>query len=515
MSLRYKFAYKKIDSLPRLAWCAVLQKDNPIIMLYHGPWVETREHCCFEGAWNGSFEAGGFDEADTFTGSGIRLTAAGVTFVTPSHPIEHLYVVRIGDQLVVSNSWVFLLVKINDQPDLAYANYFFDLRDNFRGIAQAPTKLRTQNDNQVSLYDTCNLAVTVDLAIRRLDKNRPAVPNTYDELAELFQTTVNQVIENATHPARKQRYRPVAMTSTGYDSPAVSSLFAKAGGTESVTFAWNHRNEPETGDDGSLIAQALGMSAKRFVRYAYTERTDLPEAEFCTASPHNWAPLTEMEETVAGSLLGTGFGGYLWQTESLAAKPSQKYIARVFFSYTSISEFRLRVGFCFFPVLHIGAMHTDAVHRIAQSKAMSPWVLPNTTYNMPIQRRLAEEGGVPRPLFGQQRHGSAHAHLNQKRSFSPTSLEDFHGFCAHHGLPTTRERSYLLGIVHRSSSQIAQISTRLLDLLPWKLYLHLMPYTWRLYSKSSHPLWRSPLLYTFHWGFARTKTRYAIAPATK
>ncbi len=515
MSLRYKFTYKKIDSLPRLAWCAVLQKGNHIITLEHGPWVETRDDCCFEGAWNGPFAAGEFDEAHTFTGSGIRLTAAGVTFVTPSHPIEHLYVVRIDDQLVVSNSWVFLLVKINDQPDLAYANYFFDLRHNFRGIVRAPAKLRTQNGNQVYLYDGCNLAVTADLAIRQLDKNCSAVPNTYEELAELFQTTVNQVVENATHPARKQRYRPLAMTSTGYDSPAVSSLFAKAGGTESVTFAWNHRNEPDNGDDGSLIAQALGMRAKRFVRFAYMERTDLPEAEFCTVAPHNWTPVSAMAETVAGSLLGAGYSGYLWQAEALAVTPSRDYINQVIFSYTSISEFRLRVGFCFFPVLHIGAMHPDALYRIAHAKAMCPWVLPNTTYNMPIQRRLAEEAGVPRALFGQQKRASAFAPLSQERFFAPTSLADFHAFCAQHGLPTTRERSYLLGIVHRSSSQIAHFSTRLLNKLSWKLYLRLMPYTWRLYSKSSHPLWRSPLLYTFHWGFAHTKTRYAIAPATK
>jgi len=508
------FEYKKIDSLPKLAWCAVLHKDTPVISLYHGPQVETRPDRCFEGAWNGPFEAGNFAEADTFTGSGICLAAEGALFATPTHPTEHLYVVRIADQLIVSNSWVFLLVKINDQPDLAYANYFFDLRHNFRGIKRAPTKLRTQNGNQVYLYDTCNLVISPDLTIRRLVKKQPQAPRAYHELAELFQTTVKLVVNNAMQPTRRQCYRPVAMTSTGHDSPAVTALFANAGGTESVTYAWDQPNGPENGDDGSLIAQTLGMTTKRFARLAYTERTDLPEAEFCTVAPRHWAPLSTMEEVLTDSLLGAGYSGYLWQAEAMATHPELGFIHKVMFSYTSIVEFRLRVGFYFFPVLHIGAIHANALNRIANGQELRPWILPNTTYNMPIQRRLVEDAGVPRALFGQQKRASAHAPAHWEQAFSPTSRDDFRAFCTQHGLPTERCLPNRLQIVHHGSRRLADFSTRLLSKVPWALYLRLMPYTWYLHSKSSHPLWRSPLLYTFHWGFARIKDRYAIALAT-
>jgi len=262
-----RFDYKEIDSLPRLAWCAVLLKNSHLVTLYHGPWVETRDDCCFEGAWNGPFAAGRFDEADTFTGTGVRLATEGVIFATPSHPVEHLYSVRIGERLVVSNSWVFLLVMSHDQPDLTYANYFFDLRHNYRGIQRTPTNLRTQNGNQVQLHAGCNLVVTPALSIRRAHKKRSDAPRGYRELATLLQTTVKQVVENAIHPARQQCYRTVTMTSTGYDSSAVSALVAQAGCREAVTIAYQREGE-ERGDDGSLIAQAIRMQAQSIVRFA-------------------------------------------------------------------------------------------------------------------------------------------------------------------------------------------------------------------------------------------------------
>jgi len=253
------------------------------------------------------------------------------------------------------------------------------------------------------------------------------------------------------------------------------------------------------------------MQAQSFVRFAYTERADLPEAEFCTVAPLNWAPLSVMEQSLVGSLLATGINGYLWQAESLAVKPNLGYINEVIFPSTSISEFRLRVGFSFFSTLHIGAIHTAAVQRIARSQEMQPWVLPGTAYNMPIQRRIAEEAGVPRPLFGQRKRASAFAIMSLEQHFSENSRADFLAFCRQNGLPTTQNRSLLSRWFHRASQKIAQVSTRLFHKLPGQSFLRLMPYTWWLYGRSSHLLWRSPLLYTFHWGFDRTQARYTGA----
>ena len=39
------------SQLPKLAWLAILEKDNPAIQLLHGEWVETSQQFAFEGAW--------------------------------------------------------------------------------------------------------------------------------------------------------------------------------------------------------------------------------------------------------------------------------------------------------------------------------------------------------------------------------------------------------------------------------------------------------------------------------
>lgn len=44
--------------------------------------------------------------------------------------------------------------------------------------------------------------------------------------------------------------------------------------------------------------------------------------------------------------------------------------------------------------------------KIAKSEAMRPWRL-NTEYDRPIPRRIAEEAGVPRELFGQKKQAAA------------------------------------------------------------------------------------------------------------
>jgi hypothetical protein len=506
-----RFDFRPIDNLPRLAWCAYLTKGKDSIVVRHGPWVETRDDCFFEGAWNGPFEEGRFDAADTFTGTGGRLTQDGSLFAAPSHPFERIYSVRMGEQLVVSNSWTFLLVSIDDQPDLGHADYYFDLQHNFRGFRRIPATLRTQNGHAVSLIDARNLVVSAGLDIRYEAKRRSPEPQTYAQYVALLQTTVDLVIANAAHPGRGQRYRPVTMTSTGYDSTAVSALVAKAGCTEAVTYARLYQDGPDTGDDGSQIAQRLGMAVKTYARFEYRERADFPEAEFCIAGPINWGPLSAMEETLVGALLCTGAEGYIRQHESSRTPPHRILLfGAPLFPTASIAEFRLRIGFVAFHVLNAALIHHKATRRITCSEEMRPWVLSSADYNAPILRRLAEEAGVPRSWFGQKKRASAYSNLADPKMFSPASLADFTAFCRSNKLPTAKDSRWHTRWIARLSRRMAHDGSKVLGRLPFEFYLRLSPYTWWLYPKASHRLWRSPALYTFHWGFERTKERYQI-----
>jgi hypothetical protein len=70
-----------------------------------------------------------------------------------------------------------------------------------------------------------------------------------------------------------------------------------------------------------------------------------------------------------------------------------------------LAEVRLVVGFIHLPMPFIGARQRQDILRITESAEMKPWRLGNA-YDRPIPRRIAEQAGVPRHLFGQVKTGS-------------------------------------------------------------------------------------------------------------
>jgi len=65
-----KFQFTKLDHLPRLSWCAILQYGEDAVQVFHGPWVETGESLFVEGAWDGDFGEYSFDTSEVFMGLG-------------------------------------------------------------------------------------------------------------------------------------------------------------------------------------------------------------------------------------------------------------------------------------------------------------------------------------------------------------------------------------------------------------------------------------------------------------
>ncbi len=123
-----RLEFELIPNLPRLAWAAHLRKDDPAVRILHGPWVETREDCFFEGACDGPFEGYRFHQAFTFLGSGARLADERVVFAGPTHTYESLHAVRADDEMFVSNSLAFLLALSGERPQdtWSFATYWTD-----------------------------------------------------------------------------------------------------------------------------------------------------------------------------------------------------------------------------------------------------------------------------------------------------------------------------------------------------------------------------------------------------
>lgn len=421
-----KLEFELVPNLPRLAWAARLRKEDPAVQILHGPWIETREDCFFEGAWDGPFEGCRFDQAETFAGSGGRLEADGIVFAGPSHTLERLYSVRAGDELFVSNSLAFLLALSAERLDPKYPHYYLNFLDYYRaGIRAKEKRLRLAGPRFAELHDCCNIAIQSDLTIARLEKPLGPPPRDYDDYASFLSRTAQQVFANATDKARRWAYRPVTTLSQGYDTTAVSALAAKAGCREAVTFRKSNSHAGYLDDSGVEIAPFLDLRVTEYERTDYDRLPDRRDHEFYIEPGGIDRSMVLMEEQLVGSLLLSGrFGERLWARRPKSPWGLPAFAGHPFFQQPTVYrigglalvEFRLKTGFIHFPLACSGGLHAPAIKAISESQAMEPWSVGGS-YDRPIARRIAEEAGVPRRLFGQIKKGGPRERGPERRSW--------------------------------------------------------------------------------------------------
>lgn len=500
------FTYVPVSSLPRLAWCALLHRNDPEITVLHGPWVETREDGFFEGAWDGSFDEGRPDEATTFTGSGARLVRDHIVFVTPTHMNEHIHSLRAGDDLYFSNSLPFLLERSDHTLDPFYPFYGYDLRWQFHWGLERPWKsIRLQNGNRAYQHYHGNLVVEPGLTITREEKRLPPPPTDFADYYRLLEQTVVNVAENAASPGRKQPFRPVTSLSRGYDSPAVAVLARHAGCREAVTFKDQEEGENDRNDCGAEIAGLLGLDVTVFDRYGYKKHPGLPEAEFCAFPFPSDMVVAGMQRKLARSLLFMGWhGDTVWNPDASAIYPYLQWNLKtdtVWLAGNGMGEFRLRTGFFLFPVPYIAALHVPAIHKITVSPEMKPWTLGGE-YDRPIPRRILEEAGVPRGLFGLKKRAGAFYWIDNPGQLSETSRKDFDAFFSFvwDQVPLFRKlRYWFLHQVFRFNRLVFRAND---PVGPTGLPAKIMDARFKRYPPK--------MAYLLHWGIERTRDRYAL-----
>src|SRR5262245_144902 len=484
---------ERLDTLPRLAWVAALRRKARAVHVLHGPWVETRGDRFFEGAWDGPVERGAFDEAITFVGSGGRVDGERVTFVGATHKLERLQSVRVADTLYVSNSLALLLTRAGETLDLTYPDYFSDLLEYFRaGIRITQKPLPLGSGRAAYLHDYCNLVVAHDLRVRRVEKQILAPFVSYEEYADFLAATAERVAANAADPDRARAYRPVAAISQGYDSVAVAALASRANCRHALTF---RQSGPDlASDSGGEVARHLKMEVKEFDRMDYTSLPGLPEVEFYPNVRLAAKALTLWAADLTGSLLFNGQGGEdYWGRGRKSGMPLLQEPWATTMSGSNLTEFRVRTGFIFFPLACSGAIHAPALARLSRSSELAPWSVGGS-YDRPIPRRLAEECGVPRELFGQQKIGGGPT--IGTLGLSPASDVDFREFY--------RELIRGLGA---SRSRVVRSRFRQWRRLALQGRLSRM----RALVASARQTTPADLMtaYTFHWGLCRLQERYA------
>jgi hypothetical protein len=402
-----RFEFRPIAALPRLAWAARVRAGDEVVTVLHGPWVETWDEGFVEGAWDAPFGLGHVDRSTVLAGSGGRLVPGGVRFATPANMYERLQSVRVDDTLYVANSLALLLALSGDRLAPAYPHYYLDLLAYYRwGIRTKEKRLRLDGGGWADLHDCCNVDVASDLRIARREKPWAGPPEDCVAYLGLLDRTLRRVIENAADSRRQWPYRPVAMISQGYDSTAVAALARRAGCREAVTFLRSQGPAGYVDDSGDRIAQTLGYHVAAYERNDHVAVPDFREEEFYLEPWGVDRNMAVMADRLPGALLLSGRSGEsVWQrgTPSQWGLPDLQHPIDIT-PGCALGEFRLRIGFLHFAPATTAAIHARRIHAWNASPAMAPWSVGGA-YDKPLARRIAEEAGVPRHLFGMVKKG--------------------------------------------------------------------------------------------------------------
>lgn len=415
-----RFEFVPCNAIPRLAWCAHLRRAGDLVRVYHGPWVETRDGWFVEGAWTGDFEKGDIDCALFNVGTGGVIRDGRAVFVSPTDVRSRIFSARHNDDIFISNSLVFALAMAQDELDPFHPYYSADVIKMYEvGIGVPVTTLMTRGGRGVNCHSSCQIAVGSDLTVQRIEKPAFAPPRNYADFVGVLRGVMKGVLLNADSPARRHaRYKGIATVSGGYDANALAALAVELGVRETICF-YDHT----PGDDGGpAIAKHLGLDATEYARMGFRDVPDLCEAEFLAWPGGQDVVMAPCAKQVVGRVLILGRNGDAVLTTDPAKALGEYRNPVAYMGGVSIPEFRFRVGFLDFNAFYTAALHSPRICEISRSEEMRPWSLGGK-YDRPIARRLVEEAGVPRSMFGITKAATANFPMQSIADLGPASRE--------------------------------------------------------------------------------------------
>jgi len=413
-----EFAYERIESLPKLAWCARVEGRSDVVTVLHGPGVETRPDFFIEGAWDGPFEAGEIDQSSVLMGTGGRVHSDHVVFCPPGHTLDRLFHIRRHGRVYLSNSLPFLLRQAGLSLNLAYRYYLADLCSVRYGLRSCVSEFPTAEHVSVHIQYHHNLRLDANLDVSVQEKALPPAFEDFGAYRHYLAGSLRGVCDNAAASGRRVQYdEMVATLSSGYDATCCASLAAEAGCKRGVTFR-------DRQDSGRPVGEALGMEVSELDAGRYRAMTGTPEAELVSCGEISQIYWAGLEDIVRQRIVLTGFqGDRIW---GRFVHGLSRDIVRGSPPGAGLAEFRLRVGFVHVPLPFVGCRRELEVHRITALPEMRPWLL-GTRYDRPIPRRIAESMGVPRAAFGQCKKNQATGTIYKRLSSgSKAAFEEFY-----------------------------------------------------------------------------------------
>lgn len=408
----------KNGAFPPLAWLAEC-RENGDVLVWHGSRVEIGDDFFVEGVWNGKFSDASFDRTDCFFGSGGRVVGDALTIVPSASTVDYCYYSARKGCTKISNSLPLMLASIGDELD-PHCNRYSEINDSIlKGINAYESRLPTKN-GEIRRLLYRNLRVAKG-ALYLIDKPMPPHFASFLEYKAYLTDNYALIVANARDTGRSYPMQVTSTQSKGYDSTAINALAVVHGidqvfsidkGKAQGKFA-DQDESLEVDDGGGEIGAALGFKCTFINRRALR---DQPQYEYLY-----YASLHASEDTcLAGlnsyihspSLLLIGSLGEVtapWDYYYRYYGHSEAYISdleRADHGGNGLGEIRLSVGFVTVPLFYIGARQRRDILNICDDHEMDYWRMHNN-YDRPIARRIAEESGVPRALFGQQKKAVA------------------------------------------------------------------------------------------------------------
>lgn len=400
-----RIEYTQSNELPKLGWLGTLDFAEARLSVLHGKAVECRPEWMVEGVWDGPFSDGDFHRGAHLFGSGIRLNGRSIYFLPSCALVDRLLYCHDAGKLLVSNSLIILLAATGARLDPQH-DYLLDAKSIFHGIDCCDTSLHILHPSIDRFHQVYHKAIVVQdgkLVLERTIAIREFA--SFEEYRWMLRERLAALCANAADVARSAPLAVFGTLSTGYDSTAITALVREFGVRQYFTYlgSWSAGSQEQAAYETAPIAAAFGVE---------TVRLDAPHAPdpedellLLAASPlGRQLPLIAMarqieEHTSCAALVFTGFHGDIIWDVNVPESCISEGIIRHDISGLDLSELRLKSGFFNVAVPFLFAASIKSIVAISRSCEMDPWRL-GTGYDRPISRRIVEEAGVGRDLFG-------------------------------------------------------------------------------------------------------------------
>lgn len=240
--------------------------------------------------------------------------------------------------------------------------------------------------------------------------------SSFSRYRAFLATSFGQLARNMAAAPRSYPYRMLGTLSSGYDSCTATALAREVGCIEALCITKARGGADE---EGQAVAAHLRVRPLLIERTAWFSGSR-PEPAFIAGDAMGTdIPFKGSEPHLMGRVLLTGYhGDVAWAKEGKAVN---EHIVRGDQSGLSLTEYRLQAGFIHCPIPFWGVRQIRDLRALSTSPEMVPWDIPGN-YSRTICRRIIEEAGVPRKLFGQSKAATT---VPFKEILTPDSMRDY------------------------------------------------------------------------------------------